>query len=267
MSEERQEVKLFRVLQSQAGVSRRKALDLVLAGEVSVDGSPVADPFLALRPDAVRRLALRGHPLSLEPRESRVYRFYKPAGMLCSHDDPHCGDTVGRFLRAEGFLGYAWVGRLDQDAEGLLILSNDGDLIQAMSHPRYEVHKVYRVWLAESPSQRDVERALRTMRQGIEDQGETLRLLEGRVETPRRTVVVTLAEGRKHEVKRLFAHFGWTVTRLLRIAVGPIELGELGPGEAARLSPPDEAQLLESARRLLAAPGDESDRHLLDDAR
>ncbi len=259
MSDEPREAKLFRVLQAQAGVSRRTALDLVRAGEVEVDGSPVDDPFLPLDPGVVQRLALRGHPLSLAPREPRIYRFHKPAGMLCSHDDPHCGDTVGRFLRAEGFLGYAWVGRLDQDAEGLLLLSNDGALIQAMSHPRYEVHKTYRVWLAESPPPRDVERALRAMQTGIEDEGETLHLLDGHLEKPHRTVVVSLGEGRKHEVKRLFARFGWTVTRLLRIAIGSTELGALAPGAAVRLPRDEETHLLEEARRLLGTSEDAPD--------
>jgi pseudouridine synthase len=267
MSESRahDEMKLFRFLQAQAGVSRRKALDLVLAGEVTVNGERVVDPFLLLTRGEVSRLALRGHPLSIEPREARVYRLYKPAGMLCSHDDPFSGNTVGRVLRADGFLGYTWVGRLDQDAEGLLLLSNDGDVIQAFTHPRYEVHKVYRVWLAESPSERELDRVLRSMQGGIEDDGEVLRILDGRVERRPRHVRITLTEGRKHEIKRLFARFGFSVSRLLRVAVGPVQLGDLAPGAWDRLPPPEEASLIEQARTLLARAGETSDRDLLDD--
>ncbi len=262
-----EETKLFRFLQMQAGVSRRKALDLVLAGEVTLDGKSVSDPFLPLTRDAVRSLALRGHPLSLEPREPRVYRLHKPAGMLCSHDDPFCGDTVGRLLRAEGFLGYTWGGRLDQDAEGLLLVSNDGSVIQAFTHPSHEVRKVYRVWLAESVPERDLRRALRSMEGGIEDDGDVLRVLEGRLAARAQYVLITLAEGKKHEIKRLFAHFGFSVTRLLRVAVGPIELGDLPPGMIDRLPPPDEASVIELAGKLLAQTGETSDRDLLDDAR
>jgi pseudouridine synthase len=259
------EMKLFRFLQTQAGVSRRKALDLVLAGEVTVNGEPVLDPFLLLTRGALHRLALRGHPLSLEPRETRVYRLYKPAGMLCSHDDPFSGNTVGRLLRADGFLGYTWVGRLDQDAEGLLLLSNDGDVIQAFTHPRYEVHKVYRVWLAESPPGRELDLALRSMERGIEDEGEVLRILDGRVERRPRHVVITLAEGRKHEIKRLFARFGFSVSRLLRVAVGPVHLGDLVPGAWDRLPLHEEASLVDLAQTLLARAGETSDKDLLDD--
>jgi len=254
--------KLFRFLQQQAGVSRRKALALVASGEVAVNGVAVTDPFLRLEVGAAHRLALRGHPLSLEPRESRIYRLYKPAGTLCSHDDPFCGNTVGRLLRAEGFLGYSWVGRLDQDAEGLLLLSNDGDVIQAMSHPRYEVTKEYRVWLGESVPARDVERALHKMVQGIDDEGETLRILEGRAESRPLCAVVVLAEGRKHEVKRLFTYFGYTVRRLVRVAVGPVRLGNLAPGDCDRLPRDEEDSLLRRARQLLAEAGETSDRDL-----
>lgn len=259
--------KLFRILQMQAGVSRRKALDLVLSGEVTVDGAVAADPFVVLDPDAATRLALRGHPLSLDAREPRVYRFHKPAGVLCSHDDPHCGNTVGRILRAEGFVGYTWVGRLDQDAEGLLLLSNDGTLVQALSHPRYEVRKTYRVWLAEIRSERELESGLRAMERGIEDEGETLRILDGHLEGRPPHVVVSLAEGRKHEVKRLFSHRGFAVTRLLRVAVGPIELGDLAPGAAERLPLSDERALLGTARELVGGPGEVLDGDLLDDGR
>ena len=258
--------KLFRVLQTQAGISRRKALDLVLAGEVSLDGRPILDPFLVLNLTAGHRVALRGHPLSLEPRESRVYRFHKPAGMLCSHDDPHSGNTAGRLLRAEGFLGYTWAGRLDQDAEGLLLVTNDGDLVQASSHPRYEVRKTYHVWLAETPSSASLERAFRIMQAGIEDEGEVLRILEGRIDSAARCAAVTLAEGRKHEVKRLFARCGYSVTRLLRVAVGSVELGRLAPGAIERLPQAEEARLLEDARRLLDKTDAERGCHSDDDS-
>ena len=112
------ETKLFLLIQRQAGVSRRKAQELISAGEVAIDDSVVTDPFLPIEPKAIQQLVLRGHPLSLQSPELRVYRYHKPKGMLSSHDDPHEGNTVGRVLRAEGFFGYSWAGRLDQDAEG-----------------------------------------------------------------------------------------------------------------------------------------------------
>ncbi len=228
--------KLFLLVQRQAGVSRRKAQDLVSAGEVAVDGSAVTDPYRIVHPDAIRRITLRGHPLTVHPPELRVYRYYKPTGMLCSHDDPHEGNTVGRVLRAEGFIGYSWAGRLDQDAEGLLLITNDGDLSNLLSHPRYQVPKTYHVWLDRAMKRADFETILHAMTRGIDDDGDRLRILSGAVAGKPPYAVLRLTEGKKREIKRLFAHFDLSVIRLLRTAVGPVGLGGLRPGGLERLS-------------------------------
>jgi 23S rRNA pseudouridine2605 synthase len=243
-------MKLFQWIQQQAGLSRRKAQELIAAGEIDVNSVTVLDPFLPLRSDAIHRLSIRGHPLSLEAPDGRIYRFHKPAGMLCSHDDPHHGNTVGRLLRAEGFIGYTWVGRLDQDAEGLLLLSNEGRLIQAFTHPRHEIVKTYHVWFKGSAHMAE---AFDQMRRGIVDEGEPLRVREARMEGRPPYAVLTLAEGRKHEIKRLFAHFDLDVTRLLRVAVGPVELGRLPAGQFERIS--DAEELFALAEKRLAEAG------------
>lgn len=230
-----QEKKLFLLLQRQAGVSRRKAQDLIAAGEVTIDSIPVTDPFLVIEPGAMGKLALRGHPLPLQSPEFRVYRYHKPKGMLCSHDDPHEGNTVGRVLRSEGFIGYSWAGRLDQDAEGLLLITNDGVLLNQLSHPRYEVLKAYRVWLDRLPARAALDDMLREMKRGIEDEGERLRILSGRAAGNPPHVMLQLTEGKKREIKRLFAHFQLQVVRLLRISIGPVELGGLRPGALERM--------------------------------
>jgi len=235
--------RLLQWVQQAAGVSRRTARGLIEAGEVAVDGGTVIDPFLAVDADRIDRLSLRGHPLSLRRPELRAYRYHKPAGVLCSHDDPHYGNTVGRILRAEGFIGYTWAGRLDQDAEGLILLTNDGDLVHRLSHPRYEVPKRYRVWLERLPPKGQMDRILREMGDGIDDAGETLRIAAGRVEGRPPAVALTLTEGKKHEIKRLFAHFDLSVRRLQRIVVGPVALGDLAPGAFARLSADELARL------------------------
>lgn len=228
--------KLFLLLQRQAGVSRRKAQELVESGEVSVNGETVDNPYLLVDPRNVDRLALRGHPLSLQLPDLRVYRFHKPPGMLCSHDDPHYGNTVGRLLRAEGFIGYSWAGRLDQDAEGLVLLTNDGELLHRLSHPRYEVAKSYQVWIQRLPKRPQMESYLRQMVAGIEDDGDRLRALSGHVEGRPPYVKLVLSEGKKHEIKRLFAHFGLQVVRLLRVSVGTVTLGPLARNAFARVA-------------------------------
>lgn len=241
--------KLFRLLQVQAGVSRRKAQELIAAGEVTVNGKPVADPFADLSSignDGGVDVKLRGHPIALSPPEHRVYRFHKPVGMLCSHDDPCNGNTVGRVLRAEGFIGYTWAGRLDQDAEGLLLLSNCGDLINYLTHPRYGVPKQYAVWTASRVPRGKVREMTTKMCAGVIEGGDNLRALEVTL-SERGSFRVTLAEGKKHEVKRLFSFFGVTVKRLQRIAMGTIQLRDLRAGAIERLSEDQEQDLLRTA--------------------
>jgi 23S rRNA pseudouridine2605 synthase len=252
-SETSESKRLLQWIQQQAGISRRKAEELISGGEVTVDGCPVTNPFHSLDRRHTQRVALRGHPLSLDPTESRVYRFHKPAGMLCSRDDRFSGNTVGRVLRSEGFIGYTWAGRLDQDAEGLLIVTNDGGLVNAFTHPRYGIQKTYRAWLRELPKRNVMESVFSSMQQGITDQGDELRAVSAAVEGRPPHVRLVLAEGKKHEVKRLFAHFGLEVTRLLRVGMGPVVLSALPSGQIERLSQSEESAALRLARRLLAA--------------
>jgi len=240
-------VKLWRAVQEGAGISRRKAQALIRAGEVSLDGDIVCDPYLELKPGPDRVIYLRGQPLSLAPRLPHVYLYNKPRGVVCSHDDPHTGNTLGRVLRAEGFIGYTWAGRLDRDAEGLMILTNDGALISRLTHPRYGVEKVYHVWVGERRQDDEMWGILARMREGITDAGDKLRILDGKLDGKR--IIITLGQGHKHEIKRLFAHFGLSVIRLRRVAIGPIRLPpELSPGGIRHLTAPD-------APRLYAAVG------------
>ena len=238
MDASKSETKLFLLIQRQAGVSRRKAQELVLAGEVAIDDVVIVDPFLLVEPSTVTRLSLRGHPVSLQSPELRVYRYHKPKNMLCSHDDPHEGNTVGRILRSEGLIGYSWAGRLDQDAEGLLLVTNDGVLLNHLSHPRYEVAKSYSVWLDRLPHRAALDSMLHEMKDGIEDDGDRLRILSGKVVGNPPHISLQLTEGRKREIKRLFAHFELAVARLLRLSIGPVELGNLRPGTLERIDAP-----------------------------
>ncbi|MGB2982705.1 MAG: pseudouridine synthase [Candidatus Bipolaricaulia bacterium] len=243
--------RLLQWVQRHAGLSRRKAQELIASGEVSVNGVTVTDPFVMLRQDEIHQVALRGHPLPTERPEPRIYRYHKPDGVLCSHDDRFYGNTVGRVLRSEGFVGYTWAGRLDRDAAGLLLLTNDGDLVNVLTHPRYEVRKVYHVWLSRPPNANTMRDLFASMRDGIVDDGDRLCIQEGRIEGRPAHATVTLAEGKKHEVKRLFAHFGLDVARLARVAIGPVDLGDLKPGNIARLPSEAEAAVFEYSRSRL----------------
>jgi len=246
MESPNEEKKLFLLIQRQAGVSRRKAQELVTEGEVTLDGHLIVDPFLLVDPSSIATLSLRGHPLSLARPELRVYRYHKPKGMLCSHDDPHEGNTVGRILRAEGLIGYSWAGRLDLDAEGLLLVTNDGVLLNQLSHPRYEVPKAYRIWLDRFPPRSKLEGMLREMKEGIEDDGDRLRIASGSIAGNPPHILLRLTEGRKREIKRLFAHFGLEVVRLLRIAIGPVDLTGVAIGALEKMDSAEIDALRES---------------------
>lgn len=228
-------LKLLKLVQMHAGISRRKACALIDAGEIDVNGETVRNPFLRIIPSKLGELRLRGYPLSILSPQYRVYRHYKQVGVLCSHDDPHCGNTVGRILRAEGFIGYTWAGRLDQDAEGLLLLTNDGKLVQRLSHPRYQVKKRYVVWLSHFPLAGKVDQILLEMQHGITEDKQVLRIVNGELKGNPMRICITMAEGRKHEIKRLFSHFDLKIIRLKRVAIGPVSLDDLVTGKIARL--------------------------------
>ncbi len=238
-------IKLLKLVQQQAGISRRKARDLIDQGAVQMDGETISQPFTTVTPGAV--LWLRGHPLPTVPPRHHVYRYHKPVGLLCSHDDPHCGLTVGRILRLEGFIGYTWAGRLDQDAEGLILLSNDGQLIHRLTHPRYEIEKTYHVSLSTTPPRSRMEEIFNKMKRGIRDHGTVLTIVSAKIHSCQDKIVLTLSEGKKNEIKRLFSHFDLEVVRLKRTAIGPITLGDLPSNEILRLDPTEQRLLYVNA--------------------
>ena len=225
-------VRLQRVL-AQAGFgSRRACEELIAQGRVQVDGETIraqgrrVDPAEAVIKVDGLRVAVR--------QDVRYLALNKPRGMLSTmHDDrgrPCVGDVV-----ADRAARLFHVGRLDGDSEGLLLLTNDGELAHRLTHPSFEVRKVY---LAEvlGPVARDVGRRLRA---GVDlDDGvarvDGFRLVESAAN--RVLIEVTLHEGRNHVVRRLLAAVGHPVQRLVRTEVGPVALGGLKPGRTRRLS-------------------------------
>ncbi len=243
MSYEQGPIKLWRIVQQQSGVSRRKAQQLVAGGDVKLNDQVIKDPFSSVVIKGIETLRLRGHPLSLSPIQTRVYRYNKQPGVLCSHDDPHCGNTLGRILRSEGFIGYTCAGRLDQDAEGLVLITNDGDIVQRLTHPSFRVRKVYNAWLREFPKPEKMRKIYQQMHQGITDNDDLLQIVKATTAGRPPYAVITLAEGHKHQVKRLFEHFGLQVVRLQRVSLGPVSLAGTKPGNIARLSQGEEQRL------------------------
>ncbi|MFP3953877.1 MAG: pseudouridine synthase [Candidatus Acetothermia bacterium] len=233
-------MKLMKLVQQQSGLSRRKSRDLVDQGEVEVNGEVDENPFAQYELDDIDSFYLRGHPLPTYPPKLQAYRFYKPQGILCSSDDPHYGRTIGRFLRSEGFIGYRWAGRLDQDAEGLLLLSNDGQLVHSLTHPRYEVEKRYHVWVSGRLDHGQLGGIIDRFMKGIVDDGEELQVTEGSVVergSEHTRIELVLTEGKKNEIKRLLAAEDLNLVRLRRISIGPVDIGDLSPGEVEKVDP------------------------------
>lgn len=221
-------MRLNKFLQAAGAASRRKADELIRAGRVRVNGRPVREPWFEVDPgrDAVevdgRRVVL--------PEEKHYFKLYKPRGVVSTLRDPHAGRTLAEFIPPG--LRLVPAGRLDRDSEGLVILTDDGDLVYRLTHPRFGVPKRYRVVLDRYITKGDLERLSR----GIE-------LADGPFSPDRvrrlgpREVELVIHEGRKREIRRAFRALGYGVVRLVRTAMGPVELGDLAPGEIRPLGP------------------------------
>ncbi len=210
-----------------AGVASRRAAEAIVAdGRVTVDGEVVTDP--ARDVDETRRVEVDGRRVESEPRE--VHALNKPAGVVSTARDTHGRPTVVGLVRSRRRL-YP-VGRLDAETTGLILLTNDGELADRLTHPRYGVKKVYR---ARVQPARLSPRALRALKEGVElDDGRTA---PARARQPATGVVeITIREGKKRQVRRMLEAVGHRVVELERVAFGPLGLRGLEPGKSRRLT-------------------------------
>jgi 23S rRNA pseudouridine2605 synthase len=231
-------VRLQKIL-SRAGItSRRKAEDLIREGRVSVNGKAVRE--LGTRADP-RRDAIRvdGKRVGRAARP-RIFVLYKPRGVVTSLSDPQGRATVAQFLPSVAERLYP-VGRLDYHSEGLLLLTNDGDLADAVMRAGSGVDKTYLVKVRGIPDGA----ALRRFSGGMQLDGRrtrparaALRRTTG-VKSGNAWVEVTLHEGRRNQIRRMFQQLGHPVQKLRRTQVGPVSLGELQPGQTRELRPPE----------------------------
>jgi 23S rRNA pseudouridine2605 synthase len=227
-----------------AGVaSRRAAEEIVRAGRVSVAGEVVTDP--ARDVDDTSDVEVDGIPL--DGAESRVvYALNKPRGIVSTAKDTHGRTTVVDLVKGKGGARLYPVGRLDADSTGLLLLTNDGDLANRLTHPSREVPKTYRVKVR---SQGPVPpRALRALRDGVElDDGPTAPARVRQVEPG--TLEITIHEGRNHQVKRMCEAVGHPVQTLQRVRFGSLELGDMKLGAIRRLTEKEIAALRTDGER------------------
>src|ERR1039458_4362814 len=211
-----------------AGVaSRREAERLIAQGRVEVDGEVVTDPARDVVQD--NRVEVDGRVLAgAEPRVGYVGN--KPLGVLSTARDTHGRPTVVELVPDHGLRLYP-VGRLDADSSGLILLTNDGELANRLTHPRFEVEKTYRATLGGNTVG---EGALQALRRGVElDDGPTAPARVRRVRGNR--IELTIKEGRNRQVRRMGEAIGHPVLALERVAFGPLRLEGLAPGQNRRL--------------------------------
>ena len=218
-------MRLQKYISRTGAASRREAEALMRQGRVEVNGKPARTMGVRIVP-GVDRVALDGRRLELAPRRWIV--FHKPVGSLCTRADPHGGHTIYDLLpRWAGGLRY--VGRLDLDTCGLILLTNDGDRAAELAHPRTRAEREYLVQVENPPTAATI----RALRRGIElDDGLARPRMVRRVVEAESdwNLKLTLLEGRKRQVRRMLRAAGHPVRALMRTRFGPFRLGSLGSG-------------------------------------
>ena len=221
--------------------SRRRAEELIREGRVTLNGKVVHEPGVRVNPtkDAVRVDGKR-----MAPSVPVYLMLHKPRGLLCTMEDPRGRPCVGDVLAEIKGRPFP-VGRLDFDAEGLLLCTNDGDLAHRIIHPRYRVRKVYHVKIKGVPDKRVIDR----LRTGV--------VLDGKKTAPAGVSVLkrgernswlrmSLYEGRNRQIKRMLETFRYQVLKLKRVALGPLALEGLPRGAYRRLRPDEIRKLQQS---------------------
>lgn len=226
-------MRLHKFLAHGGAGSRREAETFIDQGRVSVNGKTVTQMGFKVDP-AVDRVLLDGEPIK---QEKRVYfLLHKPAGFVCTNRDesgrPRAVDLLGNVQQR-----VYTVGRLDADSLGLILVTNDGDLANVVCHPRYRIHKRYHVAVKGRMTHDQVAR----LESGVwlaEGKSSPAKVVVlGRNDRHDETILeMTIFEGRNREIRRVFAAIGLKVRRLLRLSIGPLEIGDLKAGQAREVS-------------------------------
>jgi 23S rRNA pseudouridine2605 synthase len=205
--------------------SRRDAERLIVAGRVAIDGEVLSSPAVTVT--EANRVTIDGETLP-EAEQARLFRYHKPAGVLTAARDPEGRPTIYDRL-PDGLPRLMPIGRLDLGSEGLLLLTNDGELKRRLELPATGWLRRYRVRV----HGRIDESSLEALKNGIEIDGFRYGPIQAaldRVQGSNAWLTVALREGKNREVRRVLEHFGWEVNRLIRLSFGPFQLGGLASG-------------------------------------
>ncbi|NUM33358.1 MAG: rRNA pseudouridine synthase [Candidatus Brocadiae bacterium] len=235
--------RLQKILAAAGLGSRRECEELILQGRVSVDDVIVKETGTKADPET-QRICCDGEPIKQEKK--RCFLFYKPKNCVCTNAEGQDLKVVD-FFKSVSYRLFT-IGRLDKDSEGLILVTNDGNLTQTLAHPRYEVEKVYRITVRGRVSVETVEK----LREGIW-------ISEGKVMPKNLRFVkasqgssileMTLAEGKNRVIRRVFAKVGHPVSRLVRIRLGIFEIGDLKPGRYRSVTDEELQKALELGKK------------------
>ena len=226
--------------------SRREAERRIAQGRVALNGTVLVSPAVTVGPRD--RILVDGAPLP-DAAPSRIWRYYKPRGLVTTHRDERGRTTIFDTL-PDTLPRVISVGRLDLNSEGLLLLSNDGGLSRRLELPATGWARRYRVRLNGNPRTEQLER----LKDGLTVDGMRYGPIEATLDVQKGDnawLTVSLREGKNREIRHVMAHFGWTVSRLIRISYGPFQLGTLNPGETDEISP----RVLREQLGIESAPG------------
>lgn len=231
---------------AEAGLASRRGADaLIFAGRVTLNGQTVTEAGTQVRPDRDHVL-VDGRPVAVVARAATYIVLHKPVHTVCTVTDPQGRQTVldllPKDLRQRRVVP---VGRLDYMSEGLLLLTDDGEVTLRLTHPSFEHPKQYEVLVRGTVP----EAALQAMRQGLRlAEGEQLAPVKARTQSlpdDKTKLHLTLTQGINRQIRRMCRDLGLTILRLRRVAVGPIQLGDLAPGRWRHLTP-DEVRTLKT---------------------
>ncbi len=227
---ERTGERVAKVIARSGACSRRDAERLITEGRVAVNGEPIASPALNVSTDTL--ITIDGKAIA-PALPSKLWRYHKPAGLVTTHRDPEGRPTVFSRLPATMPRTIS-IGRLDINSEGLLLLTNDGELARRLELPSQGWVRRYRVRLFGSVTQEQLDR----LAQGITVEGVRYQPLKAELERakgPYAWATVSLQEGKNREIKKLMEHLGLKVARLIRVSFGPFHLGHLPEGAIAEI--------------------------------
>ena len=225
---------------SLCGVASRRAADeIVREGRVQVNGEVLDEPGREV--DEGDDVRVDGKQVS-PPKRHRIILFHTPAGCVCSASDPQDRATVYDYLPAE-YRSMKYIGRLDLQSRGLLLFTDDGDLIYRLTHPKFEVPRSYYVWTTRPLSRSAADRLIAGVEIGENDRGEIEKGHAEEIFFDQGFFEMVLCEGKNREIRRMLEAVGYTIRDLKRVSYAGITLGNMRPGEFRELSPSEEKTL------------------------